>query len=45
MAKWRAAVDEDGHYSFTVPLKGRTMTPPVELFLDRLREHVRKQGL
>jgi hypothetical protein len=26
-------------------LKGRTLTPPVELFLERLREHVRELGL
>lgn len=28
-----------------VTLKGRTMTPPVELFLDRLRHHVRMLAL
>jgi DNA-binding transcriptional LysR family regulator len=28
-----------------VTLKGRTLTPPVELFLQRLREHVRELGL
>jgi DNA-binding transcriptional LysR family regulator len=28
-----------------VTLKGRTLTPPVELFLERLREHVRELGL
>ena len=28
-----------------VTLKGRTMTPPVELFLDRLRHHVRVLAL
>jgi DNA-binding transcriptional LysR family regulator len=27
-----------------VTLKGRTLTPPVELFLDKLREHVRELG-
>jgi hypothetical protein len=28
-----------------VTLKGRTLTPPAELFLDGLREHVRELGL
>jgi DNA-binding transcriptional LysR family regulator len=28
-----------------VMLKGRTLTPPAELFLDGLREHVRDPGL
>jgi DNA-binding transcriptional LysR family regulator len=28
-----------------VTLKGRTLTPPVALFLERLREHVRELGL
>ena len=28
-----------------VTLKGRTITPPVDLFLDGLRQHVRALGL